>query len=233
MNLGVSGTLDGEAQPASYEGNDFGCRGAGSALRRPRRRGSLQRRTRICTGLPSTSVLGSPESMKCLSLQTSQGVVFSEAGRYYTLTPGRAVRKRRASASEGRSDSDRAERLDVRPGDSMPEGDPVVWRVDRRMQGVSHAIEKALTRGSQRMYVRTEHIWDRRPISLEWLGLAVSPRSGLVVCLGCDNPLDRRPAASGRYRYCDPAITRCPARIPSGVTPCLSARYCATSPSKR
>ena len=52
--------------------------------------------------------------MKCLLLQTSQGVVFSEAGRYYTLTPGRAVRKRRASACEGRSDSDRAERLDAR-----------------------------------------------------------------------------------------------------------------------
>ena len=146
MNLGVSGTLGGEGQPASYEGNDFGCRGAGSALRRPRRRGSLQRRTRICTGLPSTSVLGSPESMKCLSLQTSQGVVFSEAGRYYTLTPGRAVRKRRASASEGRSESDRAERLDAPPSDSLSEEGPVAWRVDRRIQGVLHAIEKSLTR---------------------------------------------------------------------------------------
>ena len=89
--------------------------------------------------------------MKCLSLQTRQGVMFSEAGRYSTLTLGRAVRKRRAAASEGRSDSDRAERQDARPAGSLSEEVPVAWRVDPRMQGVLHAIEKSLTRGSQRM----------------------------------------------------------------------------------
>ena len=57
MNLGAGGTLRGEWQPASDEGNDFGCRGAGSALRRPRWRGSPQRPPRICIGLPSPPVL--------------------------------------------------------------------------------------------------------------------------------------------------------------------------------
>ena len=47
--------------------------------------------------------------MKCLSLQTSQGVMFSEAGRYYTLRLGRAVRKGCAAVSEGRSEGDRVE----------------------------------------------------------------------------------------------------------------------------
>ena len=61
-------------------------------------------------GFRAHPCIGSQESMKCLSLQTSQGVVFSEAGRYYTLTLGRAVRKRRASASEGRSEGDRVGR---------------------------------------------------------------------------------------------------------------------------
>ena len=84
---------------------------------------------------------------------------------------------------------------------------PVAWRVDRRFQGVLHAIKKSLTRASQRMYVRTEHIWDRCPISLECLGLAASPRGEMVGCLGCDNPFNRRPAASGCYRYRGPAIT--------------------------
>ena len=69
-------------------------------------------------------------------------------------------------ASEGRSDSDRAERQDARPADSPPEEGPIAWRVDRRTQDLFHAIEKSLTRGSQRMPVRTEHIWDRCPIIL-------------------------------------------------------------------
>ena len=51
--------------------------------------------------------------------------------------------------------------------------------------------------------------------------------------LGCDNPFDQRPAASGRSRHCDLAITRCPARITSGVTPYPLAPSCTTSPSKR
>ena len=61
MNSGASGALGGEWQPASDEVSDFGCRGAGSALRGPRRRGSLQRLPRICTGLPSAPVLMSSD----------------------------------------------------------------------------------------------------------------------------------------------------------------------------
>ena len=62
------------------------------------------------------------------------------------------------SASEGQSDSDRAERLNARPADSLSEERPVAWRVDRRMQGVLHAIEKSLTRGKESRYARTEHL---------------------------------------------------------------------------
>ena len=60
--------------------------------------------------------------MKCLSRQTRQGVMFSEAGHSYTLTLGRTVRKRCVAASEGRSESDRAERLDACPADSPARG---------------------------------------------------------------------------------------------------------------
>ena len=90
-----------------------------------------------------------------------------------------------------------------------------IWGVSACFSTVLPAktFGKLCNSGSQRMYVRTEHIWVRCPISLDHFGLAVSPRSGMVGCLGCDNPLDRRPAASGRYRYCGPAITRCRAQV--------------------
>ena len=78
MNSGASGTLGGEWQPASDEVSDFGCRGAGSAQRGPRRRGSLQRLPRICTGLPSAPVLMSSD-------RTGAGSTVSPP-----LVPGRA-----------------------------------------------------------------------------------------------------------------------------------------------
>ena len=104
-----------------------------------------------------------------------------------TVRLGCGPQKWHASASEGWSESDRAEWQDSRPGRFPDRGGARFWRADRRIQGVLHPIEKLRTRGLPRMYAvrSTPEITVRPPgISADWRshhGAERSAASGAII----------------------------------------------------